>query len=462
MLPDFISTIRRFLQGDWLNASMAVKFWAYAKPTADEIMAAKLELDAAPMGAMHDVLLIKGILLYCRLDASSLKPEDFTEAVSCFSRAASHRVFAWQMLGLLYERGEINELDFSKLVSGCEKVLQNRNSSQSERALAANNLGHWYLCGFGVMTDYYLAKKYYAQAAGLGETEAVFQIGLLYEHEAEVTGDYAMAKRYYEQAARSHYARALDKLGTIYEQGIDVPRNWLLAAQYYKQAAELGEVLALNHLGFLYENGWGVPENFPAAEECYGKAIALGDPHAAMRLVELYVGVSVWYGSFSVVRLETFAKNILKRREVNYLAARILGGNFVDVCPEINCLLANNTPNPALRILLQLLQILNYLVQRRGKGDDLDYQIRLNDFSAITQKAAQSKYATQQYLAQHPFAKKFLHSNHYFHLRSGLSEVLAVTTDNDFFQALQLYRLYLKFRKLRATTRAEQEIAHKL
>ena len=162
------------------------------------------------------------------------------------------------------------------------------------------------------------------------------------------------------------------------------------------------------------------------------------------------------------MRLETFAKNILKRREVNYLAARILCGNFVDVCPEINCLLANNTPNPALRILLQLLQILNYLVQRRGKGDDLDYQIRLNDFSAITQKAAQSKYATQQYLAQHPFAKKFLHSNHYFHLRSGLSEVLAVTTDNDFFQALQLYRLYLKFRKLRATTRAEQEIAHKL
>jgi len=459
MLFDFVSNSRRFLQGDWLNASAIIKYWAYAKPSAEEIATVKADLNHALLMGSPDALLLKGIILYYNLEDDR---KNFVDALSCFERAAKHRVFASQMLSVLYERGEIDGLNFAQLVNGCKKVLNSTVASSSEKALAAYNLGCWCLRGFGVLRDFTAAREYFTQAANLGEGEAYYYLGVMCECGTGVSEDSKLALEHYENAAKLHNSRALDKLGKYYKSGAKTARNQELALQYYMEAAELGESCAFTHLGELYEKGDCVPKKFNAAEDCYKTALSLGDPHAAEHLVDLYKGVSAWYGSSLVVELDLFAKNTLKKREINYLAAKILGNNLDDLCRGVRTFLMENTKNAQLLLFLRLLEIVDYLSKNRADNDGLDYRVKLIDFCNLTQNGVQAKYAMQKYLENHPLRKKIFRSNRYVHLRSKLKKILVVITDEAFFQALETYRIYLDGLKAKHANEEEAVVAQRL
>jgi len=456
MLPDFVSNVRRFLHGDWSNAGMIVRYWACAKPTAAEIAAVRAELS----NTSPDSLLVKGLLLYYNVETSSDSKDD---ALSCLTRVAVvPRAFALQMLGFLYEYGEITQLDYAKLFVLYEKILSGSEMLATERALAANNLGHLYECGFGVVRDYAMAKKYYAMASVLGEVAALTNLGVMYEYGAGVGIDYGLARKHYELAAQSAEFRALERLGNLYERGLGVVQNYRTAAKYYQDAAQRGSLEALNRLGFFYENGLGVPREFPLAEEYYRKAVNMNDPHAAARLVELYSGASAWYTSSLLVELDLFAKNTMRQREINYLTAKVLAGNFGDLCPANNHFLAMNAYCATIKVFAHLLRTVDYLVERRRQNEELDYQVRINDFWNIINCGEQNKSALAKYLAQYRFIKRFFHSNNYYHLRSTLENLLSTASAEECGHALQLYRQYLKYRKNGLTTSLERDVVYKL
>lgn len=466
MFFDFAANIKRFLQGDWTNAGMAIRYWAYAKPSAAEVLRIRKEVDNLIAESSPDAWIVKGMLIYYKLDGKQdVSGDRLREALSCFEKAAIHnKAMALQLLRVLYEQGDIGKLDYAKLVACYEKILDGNESLSSEQAIAANNLGSCYLQGFGVVQDYAVAKKYYEKAKVLGAISALSNIGLLYEYGAGVTQDYVKAMEYYEIAAQHQEASALDRLGFLYEHGLGVAADLIKAAEYYKSAACLGSVSALNHLGFFYENGWGgVTKEFAAAERCYCQAVRLGDTAAASRLVELYGKVASWCGSFLVVRLDAFAKRVLRCQQRNHITTRILSGNFSDLNFETSEFLLKNSKDAGLRTFLQLYKITHYLLQRRRINAEYDYQVRINDFWRLIACSLQTRSAFKMYAEQHPFKKKLMHSNTYFYLRSELYQIAGAATDDDFCRALQLYGHYLRFRMVQDEVPSlEREVLQKL
>ena len=465
MLPnfDFVSNVRRFLQGDWLNAGLVIKYWACTKPPLVEVAAVTRELEDALSKESADAWMVKGIIIYYHLEEKEYKRDSFIEAFDYFKKAAAHgKAVALQILGFFYERGKLGKLDYSELAFGYDEILQRTDSVPAERALAANNLGYCYAYGFGVLQNYETAKKYYEEAVALGEVSALSEIGLLYEGGKGVTKDCVVARSYYEKAAALGDARAFDWLGLLYEHGLGVTLDYAIAAKYYAQAVRLGDVSALRHLGFLYVNGFGVPENFVQAEKYYYQAVNLGDPHAALKLVELYGNVSAWGGSYLVVRLDSFAKPILQRRQANYASARILGGNFADLSLEGGDLCLEKHCNLVVRMFLQFFFMTRHLIQVRERNVEHDYQLHRDDFEHLVACGSCSKDEFKRYLEEHRLTRRIFHSNAYLQLRNKLEIMASGMASNEFDKAVRLYNRYLHFRQTQAVAPSEYNILERL
>ncbi|WP_049974251.1 SEL1-like repeat protein [Azospirillum sp. B4] len=102
--------------------------------------------------------------------------------------------------------------------------------------------------------------------------------------------DVTAALPWYRCAADLGDAQAQFSLGLLYDEGVDVPADATQAAGWYRRAAQGGLALALERLGDLYERGVGGPPDPPAAARWYERAVAEGDPAAATALARLKRG----------------------------------------------------------------------------------------------------------------------------------------------------------------------------
>ena len=91
-----------------------------------------------------------------------------------------------------------------------------------------------------------------------GDVDAMFDLGVMYEHGQGVEQSYERAREYYKQAAHLGYAKAQNNLGVLYADGCGVAQSHLTAAALYEQAAQQGNTGAMNNLGIMYANGQGV------------------------------------------------------------------------------------------------------------------------------------------------------------------------------------------------------------
>ena len=125
-------------------------------------------------------------------------------------------------------------------------------------------------------------------AADAGDTDAMSNLGLLYENGQGVPQDCAKAAELYQKAADAGDTRALKYLGVLYKNGWGVPQDYAKAAALFQKAVDAGVTTAIFHLGVLYKNGQGVPQDFAKAAALLQKAVDAGDFFAMYPLGVLY------------------------------------------------------------------------------------------------------------------------------------------------------------------------------
>jgi TPR repeat protein len=137
-------------------------------------------------------------------------------------------------------------------------------------------------------SDWTEARRWYAEAAELGNVLAQDSLGHLYEEGRGGPTDGAEAARWFQAAAAQGYARSESMLGWLYDNGLGVAQNPQEAMHWYLKAAQQGMVFAQNKLGSLYATGRGVARDENEALRWYRAAVQGGSTEAAqnIRLVE--------------------------------------------------------------------------------------------------------------------------------------------------------------------------------
>ena len=110
------------------------------------------------------------------------------------------------------------------------------------------------------------------------------QRGNDYYHGRGAEQNYLKAKECYEQAALMGHSCALKNLGYLYGNGLGVTQNYRKARDYFERAATEGNADAYYNLGVIYENGWGVKIDLEKAAKYYrmiGESVDY--PHKQMR-----------------------------------------------------------------------------------------------------------------------------------------------------------------------------------
>jgi TPR repeat protein len=94
--------------------------------------------------------------------------------------------------------------------------------------------------------------------------------------EAAQSGDFQTALAEWTPLAEQGDSDAQYNLGVMYDNGYGVPENDKTAVKWYTKAAEQGDAKAQYNLGVMYDKGYGVPENDKTAVKWYTKAAEQG------------------------------------------------------------------------------------------------------------------------------------------------------------------------------------------
>ena len=176
---------------------------------------------------------------------------------------------------------------------------------------------------------------YWKECAEEGNTQAQYNLGLMYYNGEEATQDYSEALKWFRKAAEYGPAKAQFMLGVMYENGLGVDKNDTAALSWYLKAAEQGYTEAIKRCdelaehvnvnanikaysqlraykkkrlvqeqrqkyaeeqrkraeelycrGVTYLNGEDVTQDYPEAMKCFSEAASLGDTEAEQKLVE--------------------------------------------------------------------------------------------------------------------------------------------------------------------------------
>jgi hypothetical protein len=134
-----------------------------------------------------------------------------------------------------------------------------RVADNPKDAPAMTLLGEIYRDGLVVRQDLVEAARWYRLAAGLGDKNAQFQLGVMLLEDGEAK-DKVVARGLFEKAAAQGHAGALYNLGVLAIQGDDSAKpDFAKAADYFKRAADAGDDNGAYSYGVLLRDGKGVP-----------------------------------------------------------------------------------------------------------------------------------------------------------------------------------------------------------
>ena len=125
------------------------------------------------------------------------------------------------------------------------------------------------------LTAMLLSAALYMSALSTG-ANADFDKGMA----AYEAGDYQTSLAEWRPQAEAGDTDAQYNLGLMYYEGEGVPQDYAEAAIWYRRAAQQGVADAQNNLGVMYEDGHGVPQDFVQAHMWYSLAIAQGNRRA--------------------------------------------------------------------------------------------------------------------------------------------------------------------------------------
>ncbi len=114
------------------------------------------------------------------------------------------------------------------------------------------------------------AKAWFEKAAKLGNPDAFYNVGLLYENGLGVQKNIAEAVKWYEQAGGLDHVKALQSLCDIYYNGEgNLPKDYKKAFFWNKKLADKGNVMSMNTIGvmYFYEQGTDAKDTFDGLEK---------------------------------------------------------------------------------------------------------------------------------------------------------------------------------------------------
>ena len=107
----------------------------------------------------------------------------------------------------------------------------------------------WTILGGGYQSylkgDYKAAYDEWLPLAELGDVEAQYNLGVMYDQGASVDQDLGKAANWYRKAAEQGFMDAQANLGMMYYRGDGVPGDHTEAARWFQLAADKGDTEAV-------------------------------------------------------------------------------------------------------------------------------------------------------------------------------------------------------------------------
>lgn len=205
---------------------------------------------------------------------------DEEEALAWFSKAALQgHVGAQQQLGFLHSIG-FSERQENESIYWFKKAAE-QGCSTSTYMIAREFLY------FG---DIEKAIKWFEKAHTLGDKEAPYELGEIFELKINNNPNYEMTIKWYMIAAKQHNdSESQFRLGRMYQYGYGVEKNTSEALSWYKKAAIQNHEEACFKLGILYSSGNIIKEDDNAAIKWFIKAAKQGDKTAESILERYYI-----------------------------------------------------------------------------------------------------------------------------------------------------------------------------
>ena len=147
-----------------------------------------------------------------------------------------------------------------------------RALADQDNSNAQYNLGIMYARGLGVTQDFAEAAKWNRLAAEKGLAAAQNDLGIMYRVGWGVARDEAEAVNWFRRAAEQDFLVAQNNLGDMYAMGYGVQRDYGEALKWYRLAAEQDSPYAQNILGIAYEHGFSVQQSDADAMTWYRRA----------------------------------------------------------------------------------------------------------------------------------------------------------------------------------------------
>jgi len=125
----------------------------------------------------------------------------------------------------------------------------------------------------------------YLLSAKKGDTQAKYQVGMMYLEGEDAPKDTIEGMRWLQSAAINNHIQAQLKLGEIYLHGVDkIERDYPVAVKWLTKAAESGEADAQYYLGDIYRKGLGVEKSNAEAVKWFRLAAKQGHSKARKQL----------------------------------------------------------------------------------------------------------------------------------------------------------------------------------
>ena|SRR5271155_3495250 len=109
--------------------------------------------------------------------------------------------------------------------------------------------------------DYQRSFDLFLKAAEVGNSDAMYNVGMQYDNGQGVHQDTQQAFEWYQKAAALGVSDAMFSVGYDYEHAIGVAQNYQQAMAWYQKAAALGDSNAMVNIGTLYDIGQGIPQD---------------------------------------------------------------------------------------------------------------------------------------------------------------------------------------------------------
>jgi|688.fasta_scaffold198316_1 TPR repeat protein len=185
--------------------------------------------------------------------------KDNKKSLYWIQRSAQKGYFEAQYyLGNMYYTGDGVPKDYNKAVLWLEKSVD----SFDEFDKAPFVLSEIYLSDDYKHKNIHKALKWLHKAAELGNAEAQFKLGVMYDLGENITQDFSKAFEWYKKSATLIESEGTTyNIAKMYYFGRGVPKDPTIAATWYLKSAMLGNAMAQFNLSLMYHNGDGLIKN---------------------------------------------------------------------------------------------------------------------------------------------------------------------------------------------------------